>query len=278
MASFGFLTSAIKSRAQKLKKFIGQEYAAVREGVQALSASAEAVISSTSKFLNSFGRETAQLSKISKERLAAQDTISQVSMREKMIAAIEAQSKTDIKNTIEKYARGRISPEMLKTELQSILKTGTLAVTAVGTLGIGNITENVITAAQRQLSDQFSALDGFINEVSTRELTQRDTQRFLQYAASLHSISQTANRQFNLDTYGDPSALEEIRELGSADHCDQCVALAALGWVPFGSLPAIGTDTWCGDNCHCTIKVRMKTENLEQSQPVPEANNGGLGA
>lgn len=43
---------------------------------------------------------------------------------------------------------------------------------------------------------------------------------------------------------------EERRILGPADHCSGCLAAAAAGWQPIGTLPRIG-DTPCRTNCRC---------------------------
>ena len=265
MASFGKLTGQIRARSQKFKTFIR---ANIPLGIKDTIVGASVVIRAANKFLSSFGKQAQQLINESRARLDAQDPTAQMKMRDRAIAELTARTKEDIKDVVDRFSRGRLTVTTLQSEIQSILRAGTLAAAAIGSVGVGNLTENVLTASQRQLSKQFESLDGFINELSTRELTQRDQTRFLAYAASLHSIAQTASSQMSLDTYGDPTALEEIRELGSADHCDQCIALAALGWVPFGTLPPIGSDTYCGENCQCTKRVRMKTDNNEQSQPV----------
>jgi hypothetical protein len=47
----------------------------------------------------------------------------------------------------------------------------------------------------------------------------------------------------------------ERRILGLADHCSGCVAAAAQGWQPLGTLPAIG-DTPCMGNCKCTFMYK----------------------
>ena len=47
---------------------------------------------------------------------------------------------------------------------------------------------------------------------------------------------------------------EEIRDLGEADHCVDCLA-AAGHWAPIGTLPQIG-DSVCIVNCHCRFRFR----------------------
>ncbi len=53
--------------------------------------------------------------------------------------------------------------------------------------------------------------------------------------------------------------LEERRVLGrpKTEHCHDCPPLAALGWQPLGTLPALG-DTECGNLCLCHFEFRDK--------------------
>lgn len=49
---------------------------------------------------------------------------------------------------------------------------------------------------------------------------------------------------------------QERRVLGVADHCDDCIRIAAEGWQPIGTLPPIG-DSQCLTHCHCTFDYRQ---------------------
>lgn len=49
---------------------------------------------------------------------------------------------------------------------------------------------------------------------------------------------------------------EERRVLNAeAESCSDCIAYAAVGWVPAGTLPAIA-DSICLSNCHCHFEFR----------------------
>lgn len=48
---------------------------------------------------------------------------------------------------------------------------------------------------------------------------------------------------------------EERRELGRADHCDDCLAEAGKGWQPIGTLRRIG-DSACKVSCKCSFNYR----------------------
>lgn len=270
MANFGKLTGEIRARRDKFKSQLRVFTEKAPQLVNTTSYQAKtAVINATAKFLESVGSQVVRLNRISRATLNRLNAAEKVEMRDRAVAIITKQTKEQLRDTIEAYGRGRINLDSLRTRTQEIIRRGALAATVVGVGGVGNVTENTLVAVQRQLSSQFSFLDGFISELSTRELTQRDRARILQYGNSAHTIAQTARRQFSIDIYGD-GELEERRFLGGAEHCEDCVALAAEGWVPFGTLPPIGEGTVCRENCHCTIVVRQANKSDAQSQPVPE--------
>lgn len=268
MANFGQLTGQIKSRSEKFKKKLSTILNTIHPVGDALRSTPDAVLRSTAKFLAGFGSEVARLNKISRDALSRRDPAQQASMRAFAIRKLTNETRASIESTVNQYAKGKVPIATLKTQLQGILRRQAVAAAVIGVGGVGNLTERVLSAVQRQLSVQFELLDGFINTLSERDITQRDRSRALLYANNAHMISQTAQRQFNLDTYGEEN-LEERRVLGGSEHCDDCIAYAAEGWVPAGSLPAPGEGSVCGASCRCTIEFRALT--IEQSQPVPEA-------
>lgn len=48
----------------------------------------------------------------------------------------------------------------------------------------------------------------------------------------------------------------EIRTLGMAEHCQDCVDYHARGWCMAGELPPPGEGSECGAHCRCTMGVR----------------------
>lgn len=268
MANFGQLTGQIKSRSEKFKKKLATILNTVQPVGDALRSTPDVVLRSTAKFLAGFGSEVARLNKISRDALNRRDPAQQASMRAFAIRKLTNETRTAIDAAMTAYARGKVPLATLRNNLQSILRRQAVAAAVIGVGGVGNLTDRVLYAVQRQLSVQFELLDGFINSLSERSLTQRDRSRALLYANASHMISQTAQRQFSLDTYGEEN-LEERRVLGGAEHCEDCLAYASEGWVDAGTLPAPGEGSVCGASCRCTIEYRVKT--IDQAQPVPEA-------
>jgi hypothetical protein len=271
MADFGQVTGQKVARSQKRAQKFSVKLQAAIERIPTLfetgNVAADAVLKATGKFLASFGTDVARLNRISRQRLTVLDPQQQNMLKTRAIAEIVAITRTELADQIERFARGRIDRYGLRDNIRDSLRVQALASAVIGVGGVGNLTENTLLAVQRQLSNQFRLLDGFIEQVSDAP-SATERARLAQYANSAHTIAQTAQRQFRLDTLGtDDSDLEERRVLSGAEHCDDCLELAGLGWVESGVLPAIGQGTVCGNACRCTIETRIKG----QGQDTPNA-------
>jgi hypothetical protein len=64
---------------------------------------------------------------------------------------------------------------------------------------------------------------------------------------------------------------EERRRLGTADHCADCPAYAAMGWQPIGTLPGIGEACACRGNCACSFERRRRAIRNHGSRSMPIA-------
>lgn len=224
------------------------------------------------KFLSALGTKLARLSGTSRKTLLQQDATADQKMREAAIDALNDRSRRQIKTALENYTQEKIDHKALTAQLTGIIKRQALAAAIIGVRGVGNLTDNVLTAVKRQLSVQLGYLDGFLSDIETRTITARDRARAYQYANANWATSQTAARQFNLDAAGiSGTNLEEKRNLGGAEHCDDCIELAG-DWKPFGSLPPIGQGTVCGSNCRCSFEYREALEETGQSEQTTDEN------
>jgi hypothetical protein len=231
----------------------------------------KSVINTLSDFLAGFGSKLVSLTRSSKNKLLRQDPIENTAMRDAAIAKITAQTQREIDSALNQYAKGKVDADKLRDMFQATLRRQTLASAIIGVGGIGNLTDNVLTAVKKELAFQFRYLDGFIDDIDSRSLTLRDRARAKQYANSAWAISQTAARQFILDQNGSSADdLEEKRELGGSEHCDDCVEMAEEGWQPFGTLPPPGQASVCGSSCNCRIVVRQITNPSQNQQTTSE--------
>ncbi len=273
MADFGKLTgqkilrSAMKTArfASKVKSLMTS---ATAPFVEAASGQASNILRSVKRFFDSTPGQTETYNKVSTAKLEQQDATAQIKLKQRAIAEVQAQTREQLAQVLDAYSRGRISIEAFGEQARGIIRKQSLAAAIIGVGGIGNLTENILTATARQITEQFSLLDGFIDDLATkgRDTDAKDRARIRQYANSAFSVAANANRQFQIDRVG-ASELEECRRLGAAEHCEDCLSLAD-SWEPAGYLPAIGQGTVCGNNCHCWIQVRTRSDNDAQNADV----------
>lgn len=72
-----------------------------------------------------------------------------------------------------------------------------------------------------------------------------------------HSVWQTTQQVTHAQAVVQGIMTQERRVLGhpKTHHCEDCPPLAAMGWQPIGTLPAIG-QTECGGMCYCHFEYR----------------------
>lgn len=274
MADFGRLTGQkIARSAARAAKFANKVRDIVmpttRTVIEGVSTQAQNIFTSLRRFVSAIPGNNDNHA-IAQYRLQQHDSISQIKLKQRAIAEVQANTRTELQEAIEAYARGRIRIETFGEIARGALRKEALASAIIGVGGIGNLTENVLTAVNRQLTEQFSLLDGFIDQLvanNTRNITAKDRARLNQYANSAFAIASNAARQMQIDTNG-VGQIEERRRLGGGEHCDDCLALEGEGWQPAGTLPAIGQGTVCGNSCRCWIETRTKDENQRQDNDI----------
>lgn len=268
MADFGILTGIKKFRSalktarfgSVIKKIITEPTTRITD---AASGQAANIVNSIRRFFDATPGQTGEFNRVSTRMLETQDSVAQIKLKQRAIAEVTAQTREEFAMVLDQFARGRISIESFGEVFRAIIRKQSLAAAIIGVGGIGNLTENVLTAVNRQISEQFDALDGFIDKLATsepRDVSAKDRARARQYANSAYAVASNAARQFQIDQVG-VNNIEERRRLGGAEHCIDCLELAGEGWQPAGTLPPIGQGTVCGGNCKCWIQVRVKDPN-----------------
>jgi hypothetical protein len=111
---------------------------------------------------------------------------------------------------------------------------------------------SVVSAQVRQ---QYQYLRAWSEDIAngTAPLDGRLVSRSRLYArSSLGSFELMRER----DARNSGAEIEERNVLAAADHCGECPALSARGWVPLGSLPPVGSRR-CRANDACRIERRL---------------------
>lgn len=123
----------------------------------------------------------------------------------------------------------------------------------LGRGGLEQMTQQDWGSVGGMIGEQYRYLRGFADEVA--DLTpEQIAARARMYANSAREAYERANGR-RAEAQG---VTEQLWSLGAAEHCDDCVALAGMGWVPLGehgTYPGAG-DTQCLTNCQCHLEYR----------------------
>jgi hypothetical protein len=105
-----------------------------------------------------------------------------------------------------------------------------------------------------RVKEQYQYLNRFAAEIANGDqaLNGRMVARAQMYGRAAHSTFE-ASRARDAEAIGVEQ--EERNITGSGDPCSECPSLSARGWVPIGTLPAVGTRQ-CVANCRCHIERR----------------------
>lgn len=217
------------------------------------------VITGVNKYIGSLPPQTVtNATRVSNERLLSQDGPVTISSNEASLHVIRKKTEERLQTILNLYSNGSLTIEDMQTAFEETIRRSALAAAVIGVRGIGNLTENVVEAVQREISGVLNKFDEDIR-VATQdyEISPGSEKRLMQYANIPHMISQRALQQSMLDEIKDISKIEERRVLSGGDSCDICIELAGQGWQGAGELPPIGSDTYCQWNCRCYIETRI---------------------
>lgn len=164
----------------------------------------------------------------------------------------------------EQLVSGKISPEQFRREMGRQVKKLQTQAAILGAGGTGNLTPTQQRLLDRSVRDQLAYLDGFHRDIrqlinAGKPLPARMVGRAGSYAAAASVTAEQARRQSMADEAAEDSAdLWEVRVLGVAEHCNDCVEYAGRP-APVGTLPPIG-DSECGQYCKCRFEYGPREE------------------
>lgn len=177
---------------------------------------------------------------------------------------LRAKYRERFRGLAQQVVAGDITPAKFRELMgKEVKKLHTQAAT-LGAGGQGNITDNQRRLLDRSVKDQLAYLDGFVRDIrehvnAGKPVPQRMISRAGSYAAAASVTADQARRQSMADEVAEDSAdLWEVRVLGVAEHCNDCVELAGRP-APVGTLPPIG-DSECGQYCKCRFEYGPREE------------------
>lgn len=145
-----------------------------------------------------------------------------------------------------------ISLEQWRLEMMEQIKIAHTSAAAAARGGWAQMTQSDWGAVGQQIRVQYDYLRNFANEIASgkQPLNGSALVRTDLYGQAARGTYEEIRRRLQKLS----GMTEELRKLGEADHCEDCIS-AAGHWAPIGTLPKIG-DSQCIVNCHCTFHYR----------------------
>lgn len=124
----------------------------------------------------------------------------------------------------------------------------------LGRGGAANVYPADFLTVARSLKAEYRYLDAFARDISLGKLSEAQLRARARLYLNKSTTSYWEGHAKAQERASHP--LEMRRLLAPVEHCPDCVAYAAAGWVPVGNLPMPGINCQCGANCRCTVEYR----------------------
>jgi hypothetical protein len=176
-----------------------------------------------------------------------------------IVAGYINEYKQDFETLTTFLAEGRITLNEWETKTAKIIKEITIATLKVAKPDANSQDYGTVGA---QLKKQYLYLRNFSREIAQGQLSAAQINaRANQY---LHSVWTFYNSQTR-DSHKQAGYNWERRLQQSKHPCKQCPKYAALGWQIIGTLPKIGEQCDCKQNCRCYFDFSRSTGKPQES-------------
>lgn len=135
----------------------------------------------------------------------------------------------------------------------STIKTTFTQQYLLGRGGIGQMEDSDYATLKKELRYQAKMWKGFAQDIKAGGMTRAQLQMRL---AMYGEASKVAFFDGQLAAAKASGLGEEKNVLHPAEHCEDCLALAAKGWQPIGAMPRPTKQRQCRIYCHCTMEYR----------------------
>ncbi len=180
--------------------------------------------------------------------------VSQLAVNQAVDAVIKAGSQHMVAMT-QALQTNQITLAEWQTQMATEIKMLHTGAAALGRGGWDQMTQSDWGWTGQRIRAQYGWLRNFAHDIATghQPMDGRLLARAAMYAEATRATQREMQR-FNASVIG---RTQERNVLGSAEHCSGCVSATAMGWVPLGTLPAIGARN-CRSRCRCTITTRRE--------------------
>lgn len=192
-------------------------------------------------------------------------------VRNAVILALILRAVRRSKQTFEQAAQELLDQKITERQFQAIMQQGIsaghLAMAAIAAGGAARLVGALLQKTREIIATQRAYMLRLGAQLATHQLSDAQLMaRTGMYADALYSTFaniQTAREALATASGGPQRYARRIIDPG-AEHCEECPALAARGWIPVEQMVPIG-DTTCLMNCRCTIEY----SDGAPAEPVP---------
>lgn len=165
-----------------------------------------------------------------------------------------------IKDLTERMIKGKIDLASWQERMAKELKNSYIVNLTLGKGGRNNLTPADWGRIGGRLKYEYRHLEGFAQDIKAGKLSEGQ----IIFRANMYADgARSAYYDGRTAAMGEAAYDLERRFLGAAEHCEDCLAYAAQGWVPIGSLPEPGDGSVCRNNCKCTKEYARSAEMSE---------------
>ena len=184
-------------------------------------------------------------------------------VREWIDSAVD-DTKDDLGEIADQLLGGEIDGPEWKQRITSRLRAMHLGVGLIAAGGLNNITDKALGRINAKLLEQERYLVKFSIDIETG-IQQKDGT--LRTRAELYADAGVGSYEFVKRGEKQDAGYDEERSIldDGANHCDDCPAEAAAGWVPLGTLTPIGGRE-CMARCRCSIEYRKRPSSSDISE------------
>lgn len=154
----------------------------------------------------------------------------------------------------QRLQEGAITLADWQTQMAAELKPLMVGASAIGRGGWAQMTQSDWGWTGQRMRVQYGYLRNFAHDIASgaQPMDGRLINRTAMYAEAARATQREMQRRTG-QIYGRD---QEKNVLGPAEHCPGCLDCTARGWVPIGTLPAVGARQ-CRSRCHCQIITRL---------------------
>jgi hypothetical protein len=155
----------------------------------------------------------------------------------------------------QQVARGTVELSEFHLAMRTEIKSSLINNVAAAKGGYAQLSQSDYGRIGNEVKRQYRFLDNFVTELYSGGGVKPGSQGFLARVQLYFNTSRTFYYKFDREAQEEAGMSEERNLLHPAEHCDECLAMTDMGWVPLGTLVPIG-ERECVGNDRCTMEYR----------------------